>query len=225
MMIPLTTEVKTQIAAFKQLQSSATQVESIQATAAALEPVRSILARWISIFPALESVFDPAQCSDLHERAATLHRRLHESKDKFATDFNQHEALTRIQSEARALEKATAQYWSQYAVARFQAQRELARFARLLPHMQGAMQDINTAVADLQDMAERLPVHPTEIQSFHAKLAHLDTLLRDLRGMDEQQTSFLNRLSRGTATLADVSPDLLEWCQQEELAALLKISL
>jgi len=225
MMIPLATEVRTQIADFKRLQSSATQVASIQATAAALEPVIVTLARWTAIFPALELYFDVEQGIDLREQAAALYRHLRESRDKFATEFNQHTALTRIQTAVHTLEEKTQQYWNRYAAAKLQAPREHARFAQLLPHMQPAMPAIETAVADLQRLADRMPARPTDIEAFHTKLAQLDALLQNMTGMDAQQTAFLTKLGNGTATLVDISPALLEWCQREELAPRLKISL
>jgi hypothetical protein len=50
-------------------------------------------------------------------------------------------------------------------------------------------------------------------------------MLQNMAGIDAQQTAFLTKLSNGRATLADMSPDLLEWCQREELAPLLKLSI
>lgn len=224
-MLQLTAEVKTQIADFKRLQNSASQVESIQTTATDLGPVQIMLTYWTSVYPALEPYFDADQCRDLREQAKTLHRRLRESKEKFPTEFNQHTVLARIHNAASTLEDKTQQCWTRYAMAKLQAPRERARFAELLPHMHAAMPVIEVAIADLERLATRVPSRPSDIQAFHTRLLQLDGMLRNMAGMDAQQTAFLAKLSNNRATLADISPDLLEWCQREELAPLLKLSL
>lgn len=224
-MLQLTTEVKAQIADFKRLQNSASQVDSIQTTATDLGPVQILLTHWTSVYPALEPCFDAEQCGDLREQAKALVRRLRESKEKFATEFNQHTALARIHIAASTLEDKTEQYWTRYALAKLQAPRERARFAKLLPHMHAAMPAIEVAIADLERLATRAPSRPSDVEAFHTRLLQLDGMLRNMAGMDAQQTAFLTKLSNGTATLADMSPDLLEWCQREDLAPLLKLSL
>ena len=224
-MLQLTAEVKAQIADFKRLQNSASQVASIQATATDLQSVEIRLTRWVTIFPTLEPYCDADQRVDLRGQATTLYRCLQESKENFATEFNQHAALARIQSAASTLEDRTQQYWSRYAATKLHVPCERARIAKLLPHMQAAMPDIESTMADLQRLADRIPARPSDVNAFHTKLGQLEAMLQNMAGIDAQQTAFLTKLSNGKATLADMSPDLLEWCQREELAPLLKLSI
>jgi hypothetical protein len=91
--------------------------------------------------------------------------------------------------------------------------------------MQAAMPDIESTMADLQRLADRIPARPSDVNAFHTKLGQLEAMLQNMAGIDAQQTAFLTKLSNGRATLADMSPDLLEWCQREELAPLLKLSI
>lgn len=75
-----------------------------------MQTVRNLLAHWAKVYLALEPYFDAQQCDDLRQQAAVLHRRLGESRDKFAAEFNQHTALVRIQKTACDPEERTQQY-------------------------------------------------------------------------------------------------------------------
>lgn len=91
--------------------------------------------------------------------------------------------------------------------------------------MSAAMPAI-AAAADANRLAASLPAQPADVQLFHTTLLKLDSLLANLAGMNAQQTAFSYRgLGSGAATLADISPALLQWCQDEGLAPLLKLSL
>jgi hypothetical protein len=225
MIIPLATKLREQVADFTRLRQSASQVDSIELTKSDLAAIRAKLEICTRMFLVLENCFSAEQNQLLRAELAVISRQLAESKRNYATEFNQHTALVRVQSRAQTLVDTMKGFWNQYAENRLRALRELARFARQLPRMQANLLAIESTFSQLEGLARKLPERATDVELFHSKLTQLSAALRNMEGMNPQQTAFLDKVGNGSATLADISPELLDWCRREELAPLLKISL
>lgn len=225
MIVSLSTQLGDQVTEYVRLRHRASQVGAIQATMGELDKLRNFVLGWATIYPLVEGYFDDGQRLDLRARATYIHRRLQESKNAFGDEYNQHSLLDPLQTRCQQLIETTRSYWQRYAESKLGDLRERARIARQLPDMQPKLQTIETTVAQLEQLARKLPEKKSDIESFHDKIAQLDGALRLMQGINAEQTALLRKLDSGSASLVDISPELLAWCKEAKLAPLLKIQL
>jgi hypothetical protein len=90
--------------------------------------------------------------------------------------------------------------------------------------MSGNVSIIEGHLSRTESRTNALPKSAEALKEFHIDLARLYSLLRDLEGLPSDVRFFLNKLISGTATFADVTPTVLEWCKTEGLSDKMRIT-
>jgi hypothetical protein len=227
MISQLATEMHDLIDTYARLNKAASQVSLIEKTAEGLAELDQALQTWSRAYPAVEPYVEEGQKADLVKRAAKIRQRLIEVRDRFlAGEHAQRENLTKqIQPALKKLTDDTLRCWYVYADGRVQPLRDQFAFAQQFPRMHTEVNEINAMLAEVSSSAQKLPGRPTEVSAFHRQIAALEKKLQRIKGYSHEQTAFLTKIQTGTATLDDVTPALLEWCQQEGIATSLKVRL
>lgn len=219
----LINDLDEQIEIVGRLQRAASRVKSIQAVANLLVPIQRDLSTWAGAFSLVEPYLDVSHVAAIRQQATTLKRQLSEARDRFASEYAATQ-LDRMQQAAGSLLNDTRIYWKSHAEAQVRPLRSQANLAHRLPKMHQNIGEINRTVEILTGLCDRLPQSAEELSQFNLLLAQLRAKLGAVDGLSSEQRTFLEKVQRGHATLADVSMTLLLWCREEDLAELIKIA-
>lgn len=219
----LVDDMSRQIEELEHLQRAASQVTSIQSVASLLSPIQRDLSAWSAAFPLVKESFDGNQVGLLRQQRETLARQLSQARDRFAMDYGVPAGFNRIQQFARTLLDDTRAFWKRYAEDLIRPLRGEIDLARQLPQMHRDMEEIDRSYQALVTLCGRLPQNAAEVALFHGLNAQLHQRLNIVEGLTSEQTTFLEKVQRGSATVDDLSEPLLAWCHEQGLAGLLKI--
>jgi hypothetical protein len=124
---------------------------------------------------------------------------------------------------AKALVDETRNAWSTYALGKLAPLARLMDLAAELPGAQDVLTQPQSYLAGLNAGARVLPRSAEDVQLFHARLFALEQTLTSVSQFTDEQQAFINKLRSGTATVQDLTPALLAWCQEKGLARTMKI--
>ena len=217
-------KLREQIQEYVLLQRNASQADSIQATAKALATLREGAIVWLGCYQACAPYLTAEQGPQLRHGAARLHMQLAISRTNFETNYNQQAALLQATKTLQGLQDSLRGYWGLYARGRLDPLTAQLRPARQLPSAREQVAQIEGLLRILEAAASQLPRTTQEVMAFHENVAKVQKMLGDITGFTPEQRAFLEKISLGTATLADVTAELLAWCKQAGLAATLRIS-
>jgi len=220
----LVSEMGRQIEDLEHLQRAASQVASLQGVANVLSLLERDLSAWSKAYPLIKICLSSSQTELLQQQRLSLGRQLSQARDRFAADYSAPVGLNRIQQSARTLLDDTRLFWKQYAEERIGPLRGQADLARRLPQMQREMVEIDRLYQTLVSMSSRLPQDASDLTRFYGQETQLRQKLSLVEGLSPEQTAFLEKVRRGSATVSDLAEPLLAWCHEQGLAGLLRIT-
>jgi len=221
----LALQIHEQTQEYAQLQQVVAQADSVRDTVSLLEWITAQIGQWSDVFIAISPLLPPQIVATLRGDAVRIRRQLASSRDEFAAqNFQQATKLTQLKPKVERLLSGTKDAWCAYAEAHVAPFVELTNIAERLPKMAQKLETIVGYLANARKLAQDLPPKTDTVQQFHAHLARLDTLLSDLDGLPGDVRVFLDKLIRGTATFADVTQTVFDWCRAEGLADKLRVA-
>jgi len=225
MIVQTATALRQQLKDYSTLKQNESQLDSIQKTGADLLMVKRDLDNWTRIFPAVQVYLASHQSSEISQQAVNIHRKLGECKVRFE-NVNRYpqDLLRQLQRAVSQLQGETERAWSQYASSLLAPLKEALRSARQLPALQAKIVQVDPILSSLNEQSLRLPKQPKDIQHFHEQIGTIRNVLNAVPSMTPAQKAFMDRVDQGTATLADLDDHLLQWCKQQGLAPLLKVT-
>jgi hypothetical protein len=219
----LALELQSQSREYGHLQKMVSQADAIRTTAEELTILRRDLNAWSVSFTGLQPYLPYAEVEAILEKVAQLHRRLAASRREFETIHDQARMLKQAAGLAETLQVLLKESWKAYAEPKVAPLNELSRIAGLLPAMENELPVIRAVVARLCTALKVVPKDAAGVDAFHKDVDLAADLLRDLRGLDPAARDFISKVQTGAATLADVTPEVLRWCQHERLSPLLTV--
>lgn len=219
------TYLRNLIAEYTTLSSRASQAATIQRTRQALKELDGAVELLAAAISTVAPLLDLTELEQLRTSAHTLARLIVRSKDLFPSQTNQTVQLAAAKRDAETLWEGVRSGWKKYANARVQPLREKVIFARQLPSMRAGREERTRILDSLTRRVAELPTAPAHLRGFENDLRELGEHLAALAGDTPEHTSFLGRAVAGTATLDDVTPEILDWCRREGLAGQIKVKL
>jgi chromosome segregation ATPase len=153
------------------------------------------------------------------ENIAAKARDLH---GQFAYQRKQVQSLASQRKKVEEVQGALDANWSAYAKQVLAPRFELLPLARAF---EAANSELSTVEASLRKSSEVAPTSASQLTNFKANIEKLDELLSSLQSSGPAVKEFLLSVLQGKATLADLSPDVLEWCNSKNLSASFRIGL
>lgn len=211
-----------EVAALERAQSEA---GDISATVEALDAVRQQAEIAIGGFRLLRERLPPERVRSISARLADFAQTLRRSREEFGRQRRQVPILASVKSQALQISADLVEGWR--GVAQSQAGPLLTLFALVerLPEMQDRLPELSSLQAQLQQRMIAPPQTTEQLVRFDTLCRRLDELLLQVQGLSPTVRAFLAKVVAGTATLADLSEDVVAWCRQGDRAGAFFVTL
>lgn len=223
MIVALSNKVRQQLttlAAGKRTQSEETEIKQ---TAQVLSEVRKGIERLLIVYATLQPRLSESANSAISSQIVQLTNGIAGSQQSFRSDRRQSLTLSRLNEDYKRIDKYLTREWLEYASARSAAPLATLDLVRALPEMEPRMPKLSTIVGQLETLTQSPPT-AQRIEVFDANLNLLTQELSRLEGLTPAVTQFLNKVIKGSATLADVTGEVAEWCHHGGREYAFKIS-
>lgn len=224
MISKLADEVIAHTTEYAKLQTLVSQADAISEITSILATMHGQLSRWAEIFVPIYKLIESERAEALRQEAIRIGQQLSTARDELESHNLVVTKVTPHKVKIDKLISSTSEAWCDYAKAKVAPLHELAQIARRLPKMSGNVSIIEGHLSRTESRTNALPKSAEALKEFHIDLARLYSLLRDLEGLPSDVRFFLNKLISGTATFADVTPTVLEWCKTEGLSDKMRIT-
>ena len=212
----LATRVREQLDEIDELERAMFEANDIQATLNVLTTVHQRVTSVVSEFHLLRQRLPPEQAHAVASRLDGLQQDLSRSRDEFAHQRRQVAILETIQSRAVRIEKDLADGWREAAQTKAVPLLQLLSLVWWLPELREQAPSIRELAARIKSYVGELPRTGERLRAFDSACHQLEDQLVTVQGLSDHVRWFLTRVVNGSATLADVSDDVLAWCRQED---------
>lgn len=200
------------------------EAENIAATLAELGQLRVHFQGTVGFYRLIaDRLPEPTRLSTLNS-LATLASQLDVARGNFEQEPRQVAAVRIMAEGLQQLSNTLRRAWQDFAAASLAPRFELIKMVRLLPEMQRHLAEVDGLQRKLQFFVDSPPNNRESLDEFDGKRTQLATRLSTLEGLSSAVRTFLEKVTAGTATVADLNAEALEWCRQNERAAAFRIS-
>lgn len=224
MITALAQQIQTQISYRNTLEQRRDNRKSIADTYQKLAEVEKILRQAIVSFNLIRSRLTNEQVEEAIKQLQTIISKLKASQEKFTDEYRQIRDLNSLENLVNTLNDFLGRAWASYALEQTQTPFELLKLVETLPEVRGQIAIIRTIQEDLYVASSTLPRRESSLDKFDKDLQSLREYLANLRGLAPEVIAFLRKVQRGTASVADLTDEFLQWCQENERATAFKIS-
>lgn len=224
MITNLVNNVQAQIIRRNELEKRQENKKDIAESYQKLVNISQLLRETIASFQLIKPRLTDNQVTEATGQIRAIHIKLKESHEKFTTQFRQIRELMAIEKSVQDLQSFLNQAWASYVLIQTRPHFDLLDLVENLPEVsiQGGI--VTPVRQRLQAHSNKLPRRETHLTQFDADLQALQNSLANLSGLDLAVTEFLRRVQKGTASVADLTDEVLAWCQENERARVFKIS-
>jgi hypothetical protein len=206
------------------LRTNRSEIRSIEATLRALEQI-AISARDLSAaLDVCEPYLGQQTVLPVRAQADVVARDLDASRQRFATNRKEQLALHTVGTKLQRASADLAERWKRYAQARQAPYLDLFQLVTYLPEVAARAPEINQLVVQMQGQAARPPRTQAQFDQFDERLADLGRRLDAVARLPAEVRAFLGSVVGGTATLADLTPEVQAWIVEGERATAFSIS-
>jgi chromosome segregation ATPase len=214
MIVDLTENVRIQIARRNELERIRDNQQIIADTAQALSSVRDALVPYITSLNLVRSCLTEEQIEEGVKKIETINTRLKRSHEKFAAQERPVRELNSLKGLVEELQDFLKQAWASYAYTKTQLQFELFNLVGQLPEVAEHMATIAPIKRNLETAPNKLPRTASDLEKFESELEALQDSLGNIEGLNSEITQFLYKVQNKTATVADLTDDVLPWCRE-----------
>ena len=226
MIVDLAEKTRAKITRRNELEQIKENKQNIDATAISLKGVSDSLVHTITSLILIKPLLTEEQMWEIVSQIRTIDRRIKASREKFADQPRQVQQLASLKKIIEDLNTFLKQAWASYAYTRIRPKFELFNLVEQMPEVAGQMTAISPIKRNLEAAPSKLPQNVSEIERFERDIKALDDSLGNLKDLPTEVTQFLYKVQNNTATIADLSDDVLTWCRKEdERAAVFKITI
>jgi hypothetical protein len=225
MIVALAEQASARLKTLDQRERSRSQAQALGATRQALAgQLRPEVTTLATTYQILASRVTPAALADVQEQAAKAAQDLRSSRVAFATQPKQDAAISKIKDAVARASTSLTDVWKQYAGSQLVAPIELLNMLYRLPELQGQASALDALRADLIARSQRVPRTEADLEKFEDVLRDLGGRMAGVRGLSESVRDFLHKAVAGTATVADLTDEVLAWCRKGDHAKTFHIS-
>jgi hypothetical protein len=216
--------IQSQITRRNELEQIRDNRKDIADTYQKLKEAGARLRQTVASFSLIKARLTNEQVIEATTRLQTIRDKLKASHEKFAAQYRQVKELDAMGKLIEDLDNFLVQAWASYVLMQTQPHFELLNLVMTLPEVAGQSNTITITQNRLRSASNSLPRKESHLTQFDADLQALQNSLVNLRGLNSSVTNFLHKVQKGTASVADLTDDLLDWCRENERATAFKIS-
>ena len=136
------------------------------------------------------------------------------SYKNFETEPRQTRQLSSLYAKMQNLIKEIEMQWRMYAQQQTEQPFELLKLVLHLPEMQSQYAALTSIRTRLMYFFEHPPLTTIQLVDFDRALQELTQHLGSIEGLDIEIKTFLQKTLSNQATIADLTDNILQWCQQ-----------
>jgi adenine-specific DNA methylase len=224
MIVTLVNDIQAQISRRNELEQRRDNRNNIADSYQRLSATSKLLQETITSFQLIQLRLTNDQTTEVMGKSQIIQSRLRESREKFLTEYRQVQKLGAIEKLVQDLQDFLRRSWTSYVLAQTQPHFDLLNLVEKLPEVTVQGNTIAPLRQRLQSASSQLPQRESRLAQFDADLQALQNSLANLSGLSAEVTEFLHRIQKGTATVSDLTDEVLAWCRENERAGAFKIS-
>ena len=224
MIVTLAHNIQSQINCRNELEQIRDNKKNIADTYQVLEEVSALLSQAITSFNLIKPLLTDEQVAQIIAEIQAIDKRLKTSHTKFTTKHRQVKELNSLKTLVQNLNKSLERGWYSYASAKTYPHFELLKLVEQLPEVTEQITTIAPLQKKLQSAPGKLPRRTSDLDQFKKELQLLQDSLVNLSTLNSEVTQFLRKVQKGSASIADLTDDVLAWCRENERAATFKIN-
>ncbi len=224
MIVTLANDIQAQISRRNELEQRRDNRNNIADSYQKLNATSKLLQETIISFQLIQPRLTNDQIGEVMRQLQNIQKRLKESREKFITEYRQVKSLSTIEKLVQDLQSFLERSWTSYVLEQTQPHFDLLNLVEQLPELTVQGNTIAPLRQRLQSASSQLPHRESHLTQFDADLKTLRSSLANLSGLNAEVTEFLHRIQKGTASVADLTDEVLAWCRENERAGAFKIS-
>lgn len=224
MITTLANTIQTQIAHRNELEQRRDNRNDISDSYQKLREISKLLQEIIISFDLIKPRLTNEQTAEAIKQLQGINNKLHESREKFMSQYRQIRELSWVEKLIQDLKRFLEQVWASYVLVQTQAHFELLNLVQKLPEVTIQGGTPASLREKLHSSSNQLPKKTSQLTQFDADLKALQNSLANLSGLSAEVTEFLRRVQKGTASITDLTDEVLAWCRENERAEAFKIS-
>jgi hypothetical protein len=200
------------------------EAENIAATLAELGQLRALFQATVGFYRLVaDRLPEPTRLSTLNS-LATLGSQLDVARRNFEQEPRQVSAVRIMAEGLQQLSSTLRRAWQEYAASVLAPRFELLKLVRSLPEMRDRIPVLDDLQRRLQFFVDSAPNNWDSLTEFDEKRNQLARHLSSLEELSSAVRDFLEKVTAGTATIADLDAEALEWCRQGTRNAAFRIT-
>jgi chromosome segregation ATPase len=216
MVVELALETKDQLLAWQEFKRNQTALSDIKDTRDSLRELSNNLELFEQQYERIKRRLDKEHVIGIQEFCDELSSNSIDSHDDFATKRRQVLEINKISDKVSELHQSLRAAWHLYAQQQLRPRNDLYELVKHLPEVYRQRAHIEKVLTDLNRQKESVPSDDKELLSFDTNLERLDSGLDRLSGLSPSIQLFLDQVRKGNFTLADLTEEILDWCQQDD---------
>lgn len=220
----LCSQLRQQLAEAGRLEQQQDEMQDIKATLDTLNMVRETIRKLKVPYQVVWSRLPVDDIQSIRQQTASIAESIEASRSDFEHNRRQIQPLKKIEKDVQSIQKSLDARWKMYAQAQLSPHEEMLKLVRALPEIAGQEQAINELLSHLRAYTKELPSSHAKLTEFDTRLQQLSSRLATLQGLSPGVRDFLRKVQDGTATLHDLSDDILHWCRQGDHARVFTIT-
>lgn len=224
MIITLANDIQAQISRRNELEQRRDNRNDISDSHQKLTEISKLLRETITSFHLIKPRLTNEQIAEFMKQLQVINNKLKESREKFLTQYRQIRELNWVEKLVQDLKGFLERAWVSYVMVQTQPHFELLNLVERLPEVTvqgGAPASLREK---LHSASSKLPQRTSQLVQFDTDLQMLQNSLANLSGLSAEVAGFLRRIQKGTASIADLTDEVLAWCRENERAGAFMIS-
>lgn len=211
MITALVDELAGKLATEERLRTNQTEIRSIEATLRALEQVAASARTLMDELELCAPYLSEPAVTSLRADADAVARDIRLSRQRFATNRREQLPLHNAGEKLKRASTSLAQGWQSHAHERLAPYLDLLKLVTYLPEVAASAGEINLLVTQIREHVAKPPRTQAQLDQFHQRLADLGRRLNAVAQLPAGVRVFLGNVVSGSATIADLTPEVQDW--------------
>lgn len=216
MIVALAKETCALIREVEERQQAKNMLESVNETFGLLATLNENAAQLQTTLQLLHTRLSQAELNAVIEIGMRCGRQLNQSAERFLLQPRQKSEIQSVQTQLQKAWDLLKKSWGAYVERRIQEPLKLYLQIAELPGVKerkSVYDDIQSKLAIIQ---KTLPTTQKYLDDFEQTVMQFKSMLQEIGELSEAVKAFLDKIANGTASLDDVTDEVLQWCRQDQ---------
>lgn len=202
-----------------QLERRQSEIKDIDATYQQLRENSTKVQRLVQQYGTVNQYLSDAGRRDLIALFQTLYEKTQELATDFSTNSNQARKLKAFGDKTVVdCINAFEDMWAASVAHEVSSERDIYLLVKNLPDVRANGTKVEGILQRLEAFRKNPPSTEDELADYLSKVESLRSQIESIRGLTDAIQSFLQKMANNTATIADLTPEILDWCHEQSRA-------